>query len=306
MAKESVSSWSDDYAPSMGAAIAYYTIFSIAPLLVIVIAIAGFFFGQDAASGRIYQEVSGLVGDNGASIVQSLVKSANKPGEGIISTVIGVVVLLIGATTVFAELQNDLDRIWRSPDAAKKGGLWATIRGRLMSLGLVASIGFLLLVSLVISAVLSAIGGWWAQTFGGAAWVLDVVNFVVSIAVITTLFALMYKLLPSVTIGWPDVWIGAFVTALLFSIGKYLVGLYIGRAGVTSGFGAAGSLVVLLVWVYYSAQIFLLGAEFTGVYSHRFGSRKGIERPPSLKQSMATVDESKEADFARRTGASQH
>jgi len=296
MARESFSSWSDDYAPSMGAAIAYYTIFSIAPLLVIVIAIAGFFYGEDAASGRIYDELSGLVGSNGASVIQGLVKSANRPGEGIVSTVIGVALLLVGATTVFAELQNDLDRIWRAPAAAKTEGIWAMMRGRLLSLGLVVSIGFLLLVSLIISAGLAILGNWWGGIFGGAQWVLEIVNFVVSIGVITTLFALMYKILPRVPIGWHDVWVGAFVTALLFSIGKYLVGLYLGKASVASGFGAAGSLAVLLVWVYYSAQIFLLGAEFTGIYAHRFGSRQGKDRPASAKSSIATLDESEVAE----------
>jgi membrane protein len=291
MTKETFASWSDDFAPSMGAAISYYTVFSLAPLLVITIAIAGFAFGREAASGQLYEQVAGLVGDQGASAVQTMVEHVNQNwGQGIFATIVGVIVLLIGATGVFAELQNDLDRIWRSPAAQKKEGIWNMIRGRLLSLGMVLSIGFLLLVSLAVSAALSALGKWWGGLFGQLEWLLQVVNFLVSIGVITVLFALMYKILPRVPMAWPDVWIGSLVTAVLFTIGKFAVGLYLGKSSVASGFGAAGSLAVLLVWVYYSAQIFLLGAEFTGVYAHRYGSRKGEARPKSARDSMATTD----------------
>lgn len=291
MTKETFSSWSDDFAPSMGAAISYYTIFSLAPLLVITIAIAGFVFGREAVTGELYGQVSGLVGDQGGAAVQTMVEHANANwGEGIIATIISAIVLLIGATGVFAELQNDLDRIWRSPAAQKKEGVWNMIRGRLLSLGMVLSIGFLLLVSLAVSTALSALGKWWGGLFGEFEWLLQILNFVVSLGVITVLFALMYKILPRVPMAWPDVWIGSIVTALLFSIGKFAVGLYLGKSTVASGFGAAGSLAVLLVWVYYSAQIFLLGAEFTGVYAHRFGSRKGEARAKSTRESMATTE----------------
>jgi len=287
--KESVSAWSDDFAPSMGAAIAYYTAFSIAPLLIIVIGIAGLFFGREAASGQIYAQIAGMVGDEGAKAVQGLVESGSRFGQGLIPTIIGIVVLLIGATTVFAELQSDLDRVWKAPAAKKPEGVWALIRSRLLSLGMVVSIGFLLMVSLVISAMLSALGHWWGGVFDNFEWLLQVIDFVVGLAVITALFALMYKILPRVSIGWRDVWIGAAVTALLFTVGKFLVGLYLGKSSVASGFGAAASLVVLLVWVYYSAQIFLLGAEFTWVYAHRFGSRVGKDQPATAKETLATT-----------------
>ncbi len=288
MAKESVSAWIDDFAPSMGAAIAYYTAFSIAPLIIIVIAIAGVVFGKDAASGYLYGQISGLLGDDGGQAVQGMVNSANASGKGPLATVIGVVLLVVGATTVFAELQTDLDRIWKAPAAVKSEGLWGLIRSRVLSLGLVVSIGFLMLVSLVISSALAALGEWWGGAFESFKWLLQILNFVVSLIVITVMFALMYKILPRVKIGWRDVWIGAVVTALLFTIGKFLVGLYLGKAGVASSFGAAGSLAVLLVWVYYSAQIFLLGAEFTWIYAHRVGSRQGQGKPETAK-TVATV-----------------
>ncbi|HSV18798.1 MAG TPA: YhjD/YihY/BrkB family envelope integrity protein [Casimicrobiaceae bacterium] len=289
MARESASSWVDDFAPSMGAAIAYYTMFSIAPMLLIIIAIAGFFFGREAASEQLYAQIAGLVGDDGARAIQGLVDSASDPKDGMIATIISVVVLLIGATTVFAELQTDLDRIWKAPAAKKDEGIWAMIRGRLLSLGLVVSMGFVMLVSLVISAALSALGSWWGGLFGELEWLLHLVNLLVSFAVITVMFALMYKILPRVSIGWHDVWIGAAVTALLFTIGKFLVGLYLGKASVASGFGAAGSFAVILVWVYYSAQIFLLGAEFTWVFAHRYGTRQGQDKPATAKEQGSTA-----------------
>ena len=289
LCKDAASAWSDDFAPSMGAAIAYYTAFSIAPLIVIVLAIAGFFFGHEAAGGYLYGQLSGLLGRDGAKAVQDMVASARDPGEGIVATVIGGVLLIVGATTVFAELQSDLDRIWKAPAIKRPEGLWGLLRSRVLSLGLVVSIGFVMLASLVISAALAALTGMWGGVFENVEWLLQIVNFIVGLAVATVLFALMYKILPRVSIAWPDVWIGALVTAVLFSVGKFLVGLYIGKTSVGSSFGAAGSLAVLLVWVYYSAQIFLLGAEFTWVYAHRFGSRRGKEMPASVKATLATT-----------------
>jgi len=293
MVKKSASAWSDDFAPSMGAAIAYYTAFSIAPLLVIVIAIAGLFFGRDAASGALYAQISGLIGDQGAKAVEGLVASASDTGKGIVATIIGVVLLLVGATTVFAELQSDLDRIWKAPAMKKPEGVWGMIRARLLSLGMVVSIGFLLMVSLVVSASLSALGTLWGGFFDDFEWLLQIVNFLVSLAVITALFALMYKILPRVKIAWHDVLVGSLVTAILFTIGKLLVGLYLGKSSVVSGFGAAGSLAVLLLWVYYSAQIFLFGAEFTWVYAHQLGSRVGQDQPPTAKEQAATAQDGK-------------
>lgn len=293
MVKKSASAWSDDFAPSMGAAIAYYTAFSIAPLLVIVIAIAGLVFGREAASGALYAQISGLIGDEGATAVQGLVASASDTGKGIVATVVGVVLLLLGATTVFAELQSDLDRIWKAPAMKKPEGLWGMLRARLLSLGMVVSIGFLLMVSLVVSASLAALGTLWGGFFDDFQWLLQLVNFVVSLAVIAALFALMYKILPRVKIAWHDVLVGSLVTAVLFTIGKLLVGLYLGKSSVVSGFGAAGSLAVLLLWVYYSAQIFLFGAEFTWVYAHELGSRVGQDQPPTAKEQAATAQDEK-------------
>ena len=280
--KESLVAWIDDYAPSMGAALAYYTIFSIAPLLLIVIAVAGFFFGEDAARGAIFAQLHGMLGTEGAAAVQGLLKSVNHPAESIVATLIGLITLLIGATTVFGELQDALNRIWRAPAAANSGGLASLLRARVLAFGMILGIGFLLMVSLLLSAGLAALGTWWGPLFGGWEALLHLVNFVVSFAIITALFAMIYKIMPRVAVAWRDVWIGAAVTALLFTVGKFLIGLYIGKSGVTSGFGAAGSLVVLLLWVYYSTQIFLLGAEFTWVYAHRYGSCRARSTEPNF------------------------
>ena len=273
--RKSVTSWIDDYASSMGAALAYYTLFSIAPLLLIVISIAGFFYGEDAARGAIFSELSGLIGNEGASAVQGLLKSVNKPAATILATLVGLVTLLVGATTVFGELQDALNRIWRAPALEDKGGLWSLLRRRVLAFGMILGIGFLLIVSLVLGAALAAIGKWMGPAFVGWETLLQLINFVIGFATITVLFAMIYKIMPRVHIAWRDVWLGSVVTALLFSIGKFLIGLYIGKTSVASGFGAAGSLVVLLVWIYYSTQIFLLGAEFTWVYANLHGSRRG-------------------------------
>ncbi|MFC5605313.1 YihY/virulence factor BrkB family protein [Variovorax soli] len=279
LGRKAVMSWLDDYAPSMGAALAYYTVFSIAPLLLIVISVAGLVFGEAAARGAIFEQLSGLMGQQGAMAVQGLLNSVNKPAEGIVATITGLLLLVLGATTVFRELQDALDRIWRAPAEDKNAGVWKMVRTRLLSFGLIMGIGFLLMVSLVASAAFAALSKWWAPVFGGWALVGQIVNFVFGFAVTVVGFAMIYKLMPRAKVEWRDVWVGAAVTALLFSIGKHLIGLYIGKSSVASGFGAAGSLVVVLVWVYYSAQIFLLGAEFTWVYAHEFGSLKGRQRP---------------------------
>jgi membrane protein len=272
LAKKSVTAWIDDYAPSMGAAISYYTVFSIAPLLLIVIAVAGLVWGREAVQGEIVAQLSGLIGKDGATGIQALIESANKPTQGLVAGAISVVVLVIGATTVFAELQSALDRVWGVPPAKKVSGLWTVMRSRLLSLGFILGLGFLLAVSLVISAGTAALGSWANGLFPGWETLLQLINSAISLSIGATLFALIFKLMPQATVGWRDVWVGAGVTALLFEIGKALIGLYIGKSSVTSSFAAAGSLVVLLVWVYYSAQIFLLGAEFTWVYAHEFGS----------------------------------
>jgi len=295
MLKQAVAAWIDDYAPSMGAALAYYTMFSLAPLLLLAIGLAGLIFGEEAARGQIVAQLGGLVGSEGAEAIEGLLKSANHPGSNIVATVLSVATLLIAATSIFGELQSDLDRIWRAPTASGPTGLWGVIRARLLSLGMVASIGFLLLVSLVVSAMLSALGSWWSSWFGGWTIVLQIVNQVTSFGIITVLFALMYRILPRVAVGWHDVWVGSAATALLFTIGKYLVGLYIAKAAVASGFGAAGSIVVLLVWVYYSSQLFLLGAEFTWVYAHSHGSRTA-EAPAEKPGDLAPAQRGLESD----------
>ena len=277
--EESAVAWSNDYAPSMGAALAYYTLFSLAPLLVIVIAIAGMVFGAEAANGEIESQLRGLIGQDGAIAVQGLLRSASEPAGSVVASIVGTAILLLGATSVFGELQSALDRIWRTPTDRVDSGLWNLLRTRLLSFGMILTIGFLLLVSLVVSAGLSAVGDWWGTVLAGWEPALQGINFAASFTIVTVLFAMIYKILPRVHVSWRDVWIGAAMTALLFTLGKSLIGLYLGRSGIASGFGAAGSLVALLVWVYYSAQIFLFGAEFTWVYAHRCGSFRGRNEP---------------------------
>lgn len=276
--KEAALAWNEDSAPSMGAAIAYYTIFSLAPLLIISTAIAGFFFGVEAAQGHIFDQARGMIGEEAALALQGLVESASKPTEGFIATVVGLVFMLVGATGVFAELQGAMDRIWEVPEAKQQSGIWYFIRRRLLTFGMVLGVAFLLLVSLVVSAMISALETLWNPYVGVTGIVLQILNFAVSFVILSGLFALIFKMLPRVAVAWRDVIIGAAITALLFNIGKLLIGLYIGQSGVVSGFGAAGSLVAILIWVYYSAQVFLLGAEFTWVYSRHYGSKTRSSR----------------------------
>ena len=274
--KAAGSSWLDDYAPSMGAALSYYTVFSLAPLLLIVISIAGLVFGQDAARGEIFGQLRGMMGDEAAKAVEGLLASVSKPSQGITAGVIGVAVLLVGATSVFGELQDALDRIWRAPARNKPSGLWGLLRTRLLSFGMILGIAFLLMVSLVLGAVIAALGHWWGDYFGGWTVLAQIVNVVVGFVLTTGVFAMIYKLMPRVTVRWNDVALGAVVTSLLFTVGKFLIGFYIGKSGIASGFGAAGSLVVVFLWVYYSAQVFLMGAEFTWVYARQFGSMRNL------------------------------
>jgi membrane protein len=276
LVKAAVSGWVEDYAQSMGAALAYYTMFSIAPLLLIVISIAGLVFGDEAARGEIFAQLEGMLGAPGALAIQGLLESVRRPAESLTATAFGVVLLLVGATSVFGELQDALDRIWRAPGRAGQSGLWGLVRARLLSFGMILGIGFLLMVSLVASAALAALGKWWGPVFSDWTAVASMIELGTSFLVVTLVFAMIYKTIPRVRIDWKDVWIGAAVTSLLFTAGKFLIGVYIGRSGIASGFGAAASLVVVLVWVYYSAQIFLLGAEFTWAYAHKFGSRKDV------------------------------
>ena len=297
--KAAVKAWIEDYAPSMGAALSYYTVFSLAPILLIVISVAGLLFGAEAARGEIFGQLRGLMGADAAKTVEDILSSVNKPEQGIAATVIGFVLLLIGATTVFGELQDALDRIWRAPARDKTGGLWGLLRARLLSFGMILGIAFLLMVSLVLSAATAALGKWWSGAFGSWEVLLQVVNVLVGFGFTTVGFALIYKLMPRVKVRWHDVWIGAAVTALLFTIGRFLIGLYIGKSGVASGFGAAGSLVVIFIWVYYSAQIFLLGAEFTWVYAQTFGSMRNAPTPDGAATPTAPAVPSRSQDTPR-------
>jgi membrane protein len=278
--KAAVLAWRDDHARSVGAALSYYTLFSIGPLLLIVISIAGMVFGDEAARGEIFSTLRDFLGPEGAIAIQGLLESVSLSGKSGLGLAVGAVLLLFGATRVFIELQEALERIWELP-VTKDGGGWALVRQRIVSFGMVLGIGFLLMVSLVANAGLAALGRWWAPLFGGWELLLQAVNLLLSLALATAVFAMIYKLMPRVRIAWRDVWIGAAFTAILFTLGKTLIALYIGKSGVTSGFGAAASVVALLLWVYWSAQIFLVGAEFTWVYANRIGSRRRLSSRPS-------------------------
>lgn len=283
LVRDTVTAWIDDEAPSMGAALAFYTLFSLAPLLLIAVSVAALIFGEQAARGELLAQLNDLVGAQSAQTIDSMLQALDRPEAGRLGTLIGVVVLLVGATTVFSELRGAMDRIWRAPPKPPVGGLGGVLRllrTRALSLGMVLGVGFLLIVSLVVSALLAALAKWWTPWFGALAVVARLLDTALSFALIAALFAMIYKWVPRVHLAWRDVWTGAALTALLFVIGKLLIGLYIGRSSVASPFGAAASLVVLLLWVYYSAQIFLLGAEFTWVYAQRYGSLRRREMPP--------------------------
>lgn len=288
--KKTAMAWVDDYAPSMGAAISYYTAFSIAPLLVIVIAIAGYVFGEEAVRGALQGQISGLVGTDGAAAIQGLVSSARKPEEGLVASGISIAFLVVGATTVFAEIQSALDRIWHVPEKAKPSGLWGLLRARFLSFGLILGLAFLLIASLAVSAAVAALGTWFSGMLPGWEVVLQGLNMLLSVVVETLLFAMIFKLMPSTKIAWSDVWVGAGVTAALFELGKVLIGLYVGKAGISSTYAAAGSIAIILIWVYYAAQIFLLGAEFTKVYATEYGSHRHEVATESPETPMKSED----------------
>jgi membrane protein len=273
MLKETVLAFINDGALSRGAAIAFYTVTSIAPVLLIVIAIAGLAFGRDAAQGAITAQLSGLMGQQTAEVLQTAVASASSKSSGILATIIGVVTLVVTASGVFGEMQTALNVIWK----AKPKGTTVSrlIRARAASLGLVAVLGFLLMVSLVVSTGLTAFGDYLDAILPFGKLILTVLNVVFSLTLISFLFGAIYKVLPDRNLEWRDVVVGAIVTGVLFTVGKSLISWYIGSSAVASSFGAAGALIVLLLWVYYSAQIFLLGAEFTKVYANRHGSKQG-------------------------------
>ncbi len=273
-----VSEWIDHRAASKGAALAFYTLFSMAPILVLVIAIAGFFYGTQAAQGEILIQLRGLVGTQGAEAIQLILAGARDQEQGRLATVIATVLLLFGATSVFAELKASLDEIWQMP-SAREAGLWDLLRTRLLSFGLILVLTFLMMVSLVVSAALALLQHYWGGVWKDAALLLGALAGLIGFGVIAALFAVIYKMLPRVRLSWHDVAIGALGTAGLFTLGKYAIGLYIGNSSVASSFGAAGSMIALLLWVYYSAQIFFLGAEFTRQYALHMGSLRGSAEP---------------------------
>jgi membrane protein len=260
----------------MGAALAYYAAFSVGPLLIIAIAIAGLFFGRDAAQEAIAGQVQELLGEAGGAAIRDILQNSGDFGSGSIALIVGIVALLLGATTSFVELQDDLDRIWKVEPRANSG-VWNLLRSRLLSFGMVLAIGFLLAVSLAVSAAVAALG---SAMLAEAEFGLDVLTFLLSFGVITVLFAMIFKILPNANIDWANVWIGAAITALLFEIGKFAIGFYLGKSSVASSFGAAGPFVVMMVWIYYSTQIFLLGAEFT--YAHAKQQNPEISHEPRI------------------------
>jgi membrane protein len=270
--KATISEWIEAEPFQLAAALSYYTLFSLAPLLLIAIGVAGFVFGREAAQNQIVETLQGMIGQESAQTVQEMIQtSSEKPKTGMISTIIGFIALLFGAGGVVGQLQTSLNRIWEV--APKPGqGIWGFIRQRFFSFAMVLAIGFLLLVSLVITALLSSFTAMLSSFLGDATFVAHAIDILVSFGFVTLLFALIYKYVPDIEIQWRDVRVGAALTSILFTIGKYLIGLYIGTSGVSSSFGAAGSLITILVWVYYSSLIFFLGAEFTRVYAMEYGS----------------------------------
>lgn len=270
--KETFDEWNEDKASRLAAALAYYTVFSLAPLLIIAIAIAGSIFGEEAARGEIVGQIQGLVGKSGAEVIETAIKNANQPQTGTIASIISIIALLFGATGVFSQLRDALNTIWEvqpKPGRPVKG----FIRQNILSFTMVLGIGFLLLVSLIISAVLAAINTYFSNLLPGFDVVWQIANFIIAFGITTLLFAMIFKFLPDVKITWGDVLIGAAITSLLFSIGRFLLGVYLGNGSFGSTYGAAGSLVVILAWVYYAAQILFFGAEFTQVYARKYGSQ---------------------------------
>ncbi len=270
--KATGSDFMDDNALRLAAALAYYALLSLAPLVVLAIAVAGLAVDEHSVRGAIAKELGGVVGSSGAAAVESIVRSAKAPAAGIVSSVVGVIVLLFGASGVFGELQGALDTIWEV--APKPGrGLKGVVKDRLFSFAMVMGVAFMLLVSLLLSTALAAVGSYLGSALPGGESVWQVLNFLISVAVVSGLFAVMFKTVPDAKVGWHDAWVGGAVTSGLFTIGKFLIGLYLGKSTMSSAYGAAGSLVLLVIWVYYSAAIMLLGAEFTQVYASRFGKR---------------------------------
>jgi membrane protein len=294
---KSLTAWIDHRSDSRGAAVAFYTLFSMTPILILAIVIAGYFFGAEAAQGEIVAQVEGLVGPNGAQAIQALLAAARDPAASLAATLMASVLLLLGATTVFVELKGSLDDLWidlTPHDKPHVSAIGVLLRARLLSFGLVLVLAFLLLVSLVVSAALAMLAGYADEILGGSATVFATLASVVSLCVIACLFAVINKTLPDAPLSWSDAWVGAVFTAGLFSLGKYAIGLYVGHSGVASSFGAAGALIALLLWVYYSSLIFFLGAEFTRQYALEFGSlRPDRHAEDPVSGSSAAIEEAR-------------
>jgi membrane protein len=305
--KETFTEWGNDKCPRLGAALSYYTVFSLAPVLILVIAVAGIFLGREAAQGQIVTELSDLLGVDAAKMVQAAILKSSEHEGGISASVIGIVTLLVGATGVMVELQDALNTVWKV--LPKPGGsVKRFLRARLLALALVLTIGFLLLVSLVMSAGLELFVNWTGSYLPKWIALGYVLNYAVSLGFIALFFALLFKLLPDAKVAWKDVWFGALITSALFHLGKFLIAVYIGRASVASTFGAAGSLAVLLVWIYYSSQILLLGAEATRAYANRYGSRvvpdeNAIPAPTAAPDRLAVEKAVKNADKQTKEAA---
>jgi membrane protein len=293
--------WIGDEPFLLASSLSYYTLFSLAPLLVIAIAVAGFVFGREAAQNQIVETIGGMIGPESAQAIQGMIENAsNKPKTGIISTVLGAVTLLIGAGGVVGQLQTSLNKVW-GVEPKSDQGIWVFIRQRFISFAMVLAVGFLLLVSLVVTALLTAFSQFLGGLVGGAEFVGHLLDVVVSFGFVTLLFAMIYKFVPDVQIRWKDVWIGAALTSILFTVGKFAIGLYLGSSGVTSAYGAAGSLITVLLWVYYSSLIFLLGAEFTQSYASTYGS--GVVPARHAKNSPAASDRQRQSRSPQRRSA---
>jgi membrane protein len=276
--RAAVLSWLADRAPSMGAAIAYYTVFSLAPVLILVIAVAGLVFGREAAQGALFDQIALLVGKESAGAVQALLRSASGTKSGIIATAIGFGALILAATGVFGEIQASFNVIWKAQ--ARASDPWNLLKTRLRSLSLIIAIGFLLLLSLALSTALAAFSGYLGEALPGLPTALHLVNFTLAFVLTTVLFAMMYKILPDVPVAWGDVWIGAAVAALLFGLGRHAISLYVGTSGVTSVYHAAGAVVLVLVWIYYASQILLFGAELAKAFGDQRAARRRGGAPP--------------------------
>lgn len=298
VAKETAKDWLDDDAATLAAALAYYALLSLAPLLVISVGVAGWFVGAEAARGEVSSQLGAIVGSEAANGIQTVAASAAGPKRGLLSAIVGVVTLFIGASGVFGQLQTSLNRIWEVKPKPDRG-IWLQVKERFFSFTMVLGVAFLLLVSLVLSSLLSSLGNVLADTLPGGATLWQVLNFTLSFGVITVLFALIFKVVPDAKVQWRDVWVGAVVTALLFAIGKQLLGLYLGKAAVGSSYGAAGSIVALVVWVYYAAQILFMGAEFTQVQARHRGA--SIE-PAENAEPIAKPPEGTKAAAATKRG----